>query len=57
MLEAIMVRKIIDADTVSRGIEATSVLHTYRELGVMEQVDPGLRARLERDAEAVVVPC
>jgi uncharacterized glyoxalase superfamily metalloenzyme YdcJ len=57
MLEAIMGRKIIDADTVSRGIEATSVLHTYRELGVMEQVDPGLRARLERDAEAVVVPC
>jgi uncharacterized glyoxalase superfamily metalloenzyme YdcJ len=53
MLEEILGKKIVDADGVYRGLEADSLLETYRELGLLDRLDAGRRAELE----AAVAAC
>jgi uncharacterized glyoxalase superfamily metalloenzyme YdcJ len=52
MLEAILGKPILDADTVYRGLQAASLLTTFEALGVLS-IAPD-RARLEQ--EAAVIP-
>jgi uncharacterized glyoxalase superfamily metalloenzyme YdcJ len=53
MLEAIMGRPIVDADAVCRGLQSESVLRTYADLGLLERVPAGERARMEAEAGAL----
>jgi uncharacterized glyoxalase superfamily metalloenzyme YdcJ len=52
-LEAILGRPIIDSTVVYRGIEAASMLETYRELGLLDRVMESRRHELE----AAVLAC
>jgi uncharacterized glyoxalase superfamily metalloenzyme YdcJ len=57
MLEDVLGRPIIDADSVYRGQEARSLLRTYLALGLMEQLDPMVRRTLEKAADGAQPPC
>ncbi len=53
MLEEILGCRIIDADTIYRGEEAASRLHTYAKLGLLDQLPEWQRAELDRAAAAL----
>lgn len=52
MLEEILGREIVDADVVYRGLQAESLLRTYRALGVEGLLTARCRAELEAEASA-----
>lgn len=51
-LERIMGRKIIDPNVIYRGMEAESLLQTYRDLGLLEQLPAAGKAELEQAVDA-----
>lgn len=51
-LEDIMGRSIVDADRAYAAAEATSILRTFAALGLLDSIDPGVRASLEERARS-----
>ena len=53
VLEAILGKPIVDATAAYAGMEAESLLSTYRQLGLIERLAPAERERLLAWLEAV----
>ncbi|MEM1329899.1 MAG: DUF1338 family protein [Planctomycetota bacterium] len=53
MLESILGKPIVNADVVYRGLQAESILQTYADLGLLDQLPAEHRSRLESDAGAL----
>lgn len=53
MLEEALGCPIIDADAVYRGLQAASLLHTYEELGLLDQLPQVQRETLRSEAAAL----
>ncbi len=51
-LEAILGRKIVDANITYAGVEAESLLRTYGELGLLDQLPANRKSELERAVAA-----
>jgi len=50
MLESVMGKKVIDADAITRGLEAKSLLETYGSLGLLAKLSDAERSALEQSA-------
>ncbi len=55
-LEDVLGKPIVDINLAYRGIEARSMLETYRQLGLLDRLDAAERGRLEHDAKGCPVP-